>query len=61
MRLSLENIHKMREEILNLALRHIVFDGWSWKALNAAIPASSIRTLSVPTTPGFLLSFAVLR
>ena len=47
MRLSLENIHKMREEILNLALRHIVFDGWSWKALNAAGRESKVDLLTL--------------
>ena len=32
----MENIFKNRDKILDEALHHIVFDGWSWKALNAA-------------------------
>ena len=32
----MEELHKIRYVILDTALRHIVFDGWSWKALDAA-------------------------
>ena len=33
---NLTNLNKTREEILTHALVHVVFDGWSWKALTAA-------------------------
>ena len=57
----MENLFKIRDKILDEALHHIVFDGWSWKALNAAGKEANVELSllkrAFPKGPRDLISY----
>ena len=57
----MENLFKIRDKILDEALHHIVFDGWSWKALNAAGKEANVELSMLkrafPKGPRDLISY----
>ena len=43
----MSNLDKIRNDILDHALPHVVFDGWSWRTLNTAAKDSGIEEVNL--------------